>query len=421
MKNKIKISDSLIDRLSAIKNDSKAARLLLLLNERGTTLRLPANYVHLRKSGFISYMPANRAQEVNESGKWISKGRQECKPARLFSALRLVNLLSMSDLDVFARLLAKREEGAKVEESEKVARVYGIEHVKSFAVNYLSKSCMNDERISDAAARFYLYEAAGCSIIYIMSGPDLSARAVVWHGVLFGDARISVVDRMYYSHNYEAGLITEYARARGYYIRGGGSYSTAGELADVGMHAPDGSALMLSDIKKMRVHVKGLEEMNEFPYLDSFRYSCGDYLQPDMHGAEYEYTCTGGGRDTINQETCDNCNDVNPEGHNSSVIVSVGRSQSWCESCRDNNAIYADNRGEWIDSDCTDFTFVDTSAYRSHDVVVLCNGENAHVDDAFEYDGEFYHVDELAHVEFDGASYDIPQHIFEQINNLLNP
>lgn len=421
MKNRIEISDSLKDRLKAIKNDSKAARLLLLLNERGTSLKVPANYLHLRNSGFISYMPSNRPQEVNEHGKWLSKGRQETKPARIFSVLRVVNLLSMSDLDTFGRLLAKREEGAQVEESAKVARVYALEHVKAYAVNYLAKSCMNDEKISDAAARFYLYEAAGCSIIYIMCGTELSARAVVWHGVRFGQINISVVDRMYYSHNYEAGLLTEYARAKGYYIRGGAAYSTAGELGDVGLLAPDGGQVKISELIKMRVHVPNLDTLSEFPYLDSFRYSQGEYLQAVADGAEYEYTCTGGGRDAIERDVCDCCGDVNDQGHNSFVLITATRSASWCESCRDGGARYAENRSEYIDDDNTNFTFVGDDAYPACDVVELHNGDMCHVDDCFEYNGENYHNDDLARVEFDGDSYNIPQHIYDKINDLLIP
>ena len=69
MKNTLNLSDSLKNRLEAIKNESKAARLLLLLNERGTSMSLPVNFIHLRKSGFISFMPFNRRQEINEAGK----------------------------------------------------------------------------------------------------------------------------------------------------------------------------------------------------------------------------------------------------------------------------------------------------------------------------------------------------------------
>lgn len=419
MKNYLNLSDSFKNRLETIKNESKAARLLLLLSERGTCLKLPVNFVHLRKSGLISFMPSNRRQEINEAGKWVNKGRQETKPARLFSVLRIVNLLSMSEVDQFSRLLSKRDEAAKVLECVNVAEIYALKHVQNYGVNYLERSCMNDEKIGDAAARFRLYQAAKCSIIYIMANDELSARAVVWHGLSFDGLKISFVDRLYYSHNYEAGLLTEYARAKGYYIRGGAQYSSAGELEEVGAFAPDGSALYSSKIKGMRVFVEGLNNLGEYPYLDSFRYSAGEYLQPSSDGAEYEYTCTGGGRDEIARMSCDNCGD--PCQHVYSVLTSRRCYQSWCQDCRDNAATYAENRDEYICDNNQDYTFIDCDAHPSDEVVTLECGDLAHINDTFEWDGEFYLAEDSYNVDFDGSTYLVPAHIFNKINEILNP
>lgn len=168
------------------------------------------------------------------------------------------------------------------------------------------------------------------------------------------------------------------------------------------------------------------------PYLDgSFR---GVVVEIDSTGSEYlrvvdesdaEWLCnsTGGDPEEVAQgDPCEDCDERVSDGDG--YWVGAYEDRMVCESCRENNYTYAFTRlgrRRYIDND--DVVYVDsmddhyhTDYLSDNNIVCLENGDYAHVDNAVEVDGCWYHCDDDDIVQLVDGSYALVDDCVE-INN----
>jgi hypothetical protein len=139
------------------------------------------------------------------------------------------------------------------------------------------------------------------------------------------------------------------------------------------------------------------------PFLD------GDYKGVTRDGAnlvitrhDEEFMCsnTDGSADEVGGDDCSNCGERvrNGDGY----WVGSHEDEMVCESCRDNDYVYAyGRRGNQYYIHQNYAVYVDSQSEYFHesytddnDIVQLRNGEYEHTDDAVEIDGDYYHVDD---------------------------
>lgn len=239
-------------------------------------------FAYREREGLISYMPAGREQLTNGDGRWLRVGRQEIKPARWLRSMlapRLAQRFKDSDYAKFAEKFKAHELSGTIE-LEFVSFCDGYDSDNYYNGN--PESCMTNEPIEG----FYRCFPAKL-LVAKRKDEKFSGRAIVWEL----DSGETFMDRVYAAEPYIEQLFLEHAQKNGWLRK---TKQSSGNLSSV--TRPDGSVIT----GEMSVTAtESINNLDFYPYLDTFRWSAGKRIQNHDKDAEYVYECTGGNREEV--------------------------------------------------------------------------------------------------------------------------
>lgn len=324
---------------------------------------LEVNYLTLRNDGTISYLPKGKEHIVNEDGTWSRTGRQNGAPARIIKKLLTPNAIKLFKDSEFESLV--NEYKAECDRENKTFEIrdnYSIPDVYCMPLESnngtLGGSCMNGDR---AYLEIYEY-CPSVSILILTNGcGELAGRALVWKV----DKHTTFMDRIYVCQDHYYGLFLDYARDNGWIRKV--EYKTYSERD--WFEDKDGNRF------RRTIRINTGTDFDEYPYIDTFSYG-GDGFLTNCSGEDgviYEYNCTGGSRERLNQHYCEHT----------------------CEYC-DEDDVYYIERGRYSGS----YVHRDYTVYCESDHNNYFEGEVGNI--LFEYDGNYYRTDDDDFVEIDG-------------------
>jgi hypothetical protein len=253
---------------------------------------LPGNHFSYReKEGMISFMPRGRVQEFNFGDQWKRDGRQSIKPARWMKSMlrpRLARMINDSAFAQFNTILRHEELRQKL--TFKLVPVEEGYDSENFAEGAI-ESCMWDDPVAP------FYHAFKCkTVVAVGSDGVFRGRALIWPevepcGELF--PRFTLMDRIYSDCQEVELALEEHAESEGWW-RKEGQNSNPGPFI-----RPDGS------ISQARLTVRtnrDLDEIDYYPYLDTFAYGGEDWVSTDPEDHSYYYRNTDGSRDRVGGE-----------------------------------------------------------------------------------------------------------------------
>ena len=208
--------------------------------------------------------------------------------------------------------------------------------VAQFGESSLHGSCMKSEETSRNAADFYCNFAGAKIIIARDAEKNILGRAIVWENVMdenFKDVIVSVLDRIYYSHDFIVKIIRDYAQSIGIRLRKKHNDSKTGNLFVVLRDVPELniSEGLSYDCYTFKIKVPASKWHKQgAPYLDTFSTVC---LFEDGH----IYLTNGDYNDRDCFATC---------------RISTGYARKHCSVCPSCGLLYAPD--EPLCSYCTD-------------------------------------------------------------------
>lgn len=317
------------------------------------------NYLTLRDDGTISYLPKGKEHKVTDDGRWARDGRQNGRPANVIQKVltpKALKLFKPTDLEGFANrykaaCIASRKTFTLLP-SKEIPRIYNMDREEGGST--LSDSCMNGD-----GEYMKIYTECQWLQILTLTNPDglLSGRALVW---TIGDEVI--MDRIYCAKDEYFDLFLDYADKHGWVRKV--RYKSC---HDKSLFYKNGETF------EKRYEVQTATDFSLYPYIDTFTYGGDGWLSnvPDDH--EYEYTCTGGGREGGNRVYCARTQEM--VHRDDAVYISYGRF-----------------RGEYIHNDYSVYCETDSEYYWENDDLIT------------EIDGRFYRTDDddICYVESEG-------------------
>lgn len=391
----LKISTSFKEFLWSKYYDNKVARLILkgmdlqkydrTKNLKHLILKkdLDVNYLTLRDTGQISFLPKGKEHKVNENGDWSREGRQDGKPSRVIRKVFTNNALKLmkdTDFEDFANMYQARCNEDKVsfeiKPSNEIPDVYC--HELESENGTLGGSCMNGDR-RKSYVRFYTH--FDVEILCLFNGcNELAGRSLLWR---LPDGR-TFMDRIYTTKDSHYQLFVDYAKKQGdkwFWREHYKTYENKRDFVD---------ATGRQWCETLKVSPKGGRDMcfEYYPYIDTFTYGDDRTISNSCNGSQYEYNHTDGTRHgDIERIYCEisGC-DIDADD---SRYVDRGRYSGECVHY-DHTIVIDGDVWTTADEDRGDICEVNGTWYRTND------------GDICEVDGEYYHVDDCTYLDDDG-------------------
>lgn len=261
----------------------------------------------------------------NPEAPWFKENRQDIEPSTFIAYFKNLPDYSDEEKSYFANVICVN---GKVEvkmygRMEDIAEAYNGENYASYAQageSTLHTSCMRHDYLYGYVADFY-YHFAGAKIIIAKDAEGyILGRAILWENairMLHGTPiKLSVLDRVYYTHSFVMKMIYDYAEKIGVNLRKKRNDACTEKQfvlmnetealpdAQIGVNIQD---LRLSiRVPASKWHKKGA------PYIDTFKY----LNATDNGGLELSNTETG-----MNIAKCENIDGV------------ASQRQHYCPSC----------------------------------------------------------------------------------------
>jgi hypothetical protein len=419
----LKISTSFKEFLWSKYYDNKVARLLLkgidlqkydrTKNLRHLILKpdLDVNYLTLRDTGQISFLPKGKEHKLNENGDWSREGRQDGKPSRVIRKVFTNNALKMlkdSDFEDFANYYQARcledKVSFKVLGNEDIVKVY-CENLEDGGGS-LNGSCMNGD--ADYVS-FYEHFNVGILCLYNGAG-QLAGRSLLWY---LPDGR-TFMDRVYVTKDSHYNLFVDYAKKQGDKWFWRQYYKTY----DYKKSFTNAVGREWGESLYIRPTRGGEIECDYYPYIDTFTYGDDYKISNDCSGFEYEYNCTDGTRSGDGERYyCE----INGEYYHEDEIRYVERGryrgcyvheeyviyvsgEYWTQRDEENGDICEIN-GKWYETSSDDVCEVDGDWHLTDDCTYLeDDGEYVLSEDAVysERDDKSYRIDDCVETENEG-------------------
>jgi hypothetical protein len=187
------------------------------------------------------YFNPNFPDRNNPEAPWFSENRTDIEPSTFVGYFNNLPEYSQKDMDYFINSICV---GSKITVKlyDKMSDFYegylgeNYTGIAQFGVSSLHGSCMRDEGSSRNAADFY-HNFAGAKIIIAKDAEkNVLGRAIVWENVICMDsssweiATVSVLDRVYYSHDFIIKIIRDYAQSIGIALRRKNNDNSTGSM-----------------------------------------------------------------------------------------------------------------------------------------------------------------------------------------------
>jgi hypothetical protein len=400
MENQLIFSESFIDFLRKISDESKIARLILSCRRArndgfhylyNAALKMDeVNYITYRDNGLMSYMPADRQQEYNDDSTWKRDGRQEGKPARVMRRIFTKNALKClkdSDFEIFNNKYKSQYSTAdflfEVRPASDIPDVYCMRLMDGGSS--LNGSCMNGDRE-------YLSLYKECSALEIVTLKTeaglLAGRCLLWTLEYEGET-IKLADRFYVAEDHLYDAFLTYIETNKWWRKK--YYKTYNDKAQFIM--PNGENII------HKFTVQTATDFSYYPYIDTFSFGGEGFLTNDDDG-QYTYTQTDGTREggSIYDEIAD-------EWISEEDAVQIERGQRKHEWTHMNNTVDINGDTWWKDDD--EIRLINDEWYHQDDVVYCdvdgeeylledCvysehHGTHILISDAYKVAGDYYH------------------------------
>lgn len=362
MENQLIFSESFIDFLYKISNESKIARLILACRQArrdgfyylyNAALKMDeVNYITYRNNGLISYMSTDRPQGFNDDGTWSREGRQEGRPARIMRRIFTNNALKClkdSDFEIFNNKYKSQYSTDnflfEVRPASDIPDVYCMDRMSGGSS--LNGSCMNDDRA-------YLDIYKECSALEIVTLKNerglLAGRCLLWTLQYEGET-IKLADRFYVSEDHLYDAFLTYVELNKWWRKK--YYKTYNDKDQFIM--PNGEEII------HEFTVQTATEFSYYPYIDTFTYGGDGFLTNDDDG-QYTYAQTDGTREGGGiYDEISNCH-ISQED---AIQIECGqRRHEWTHIT---NTIEINGDIWWKDDDA--IRYVNGEAYHEDDVV----------------------------------------------------
>ena len=376
-------SESFVEFLYKIAPESKIARLIIACRRarndgfdflyKVVLKSDEVNYITYRNNGMISYMPADREQELNDDNTWKRDGRQESKPARVMRRLFTNNALKClkdSDFEIFNNKYKSQysTEGFTFEvlPAKDIMDVYCMDRMDGGAS--LNGSCMNGD-----SSYLEMYTQCSSLEIIVLKTTDgkLAGRALLWTLTHDGET-IKLADRFYVAedHLYDAFItyVEENKWWRKKYFK---TYDYKTQFI-----SPDKSEHMLT------FTINTPTCFDEYPYIDTFQYGGDGYLT-NKERQQYTYNQTDGTRDGDGVWDDIDERDIDPDD---AVTIDCGMYR--------NNTTHINNTVD-----------IDGSYWYKDDDDIRC------------IDGTWYHCDDVVYSDYDGDEYLAEDCVYSEYHN----
>ena len=220
----------------------------------------------------------------NPEAPWFSENRTDVEPSTFVGYFTNLPEYEQKDLDYFINAICINSR-VTVKIYDQMSDFYegylgeNYTGIAQFGESSLHGSCMRDEGSSRNAADFYRNFAGAKIIIAKDAEKNVLGRAIVWENVIcMDDSRwdittVSVLDRIYYSHDFIVKMIRDYAQSIGIALRKKSNDSTSSgkfvALKDIEelklvRDMAFNSGLLAVKVPATQWHKKGA------PYLDTF-------------------------------------------------------------------------------------------------------------------------------------------------------
>ena len=357
-------SESFIDFLGNISDESKIARLILSCRRArrdgfyylyNAVLKMDeVNYITYRNNGLMSYMPADRVQETNDDGSWKREGRQEGKPARVMRRIftkSALKCLKDSDFEIFNNKYKSQYSTSdftfEVLPASSIPDVYCMEQMSGGAS--LGNSCMNGDRD-------YLDIYKNCNkleIIVLKNAQGLLAgRALLWT-LEYEEKEIKLADRFYVAEDHMYDALLTYVESNKWWRKDSyKTYSYKQTFID-----GDGNNVITTFV------VETPTDFDLYPYIDTFSYGGEGWLtNSSERNHTYVYNQTDGYRE--GGGIYDEINECMISLEDS---ITIERGQRRGVTTHVDNTVVVDERVWWIKDD--DIRCINDKYYHSDDVV----------------------------------------------------
>ena len=224
----------------------------------------------------------------NPEAPWFSENRVDVEPSTFVGYFKHLPDYSEEDLDYFINAICVNSK-ISVKLYDKMSDFYeayigeNYSGIAQFGYSSLHNSCMKSEDASRNAADFYVNFAGAKIIIARDSEKNIVGRAIVWENVVHIDdesdseVTLSVLDRIYFTHDFIIKLIRDYAGKIGIVLRKKQNDHTSNDsfvvLNNIPEHNIEKNGDFLSYSLQIKVpatrwHKKGA------PFLDTFYAIC---------------------------------------------------------------------------------------------------------------------------------------------------
>jgi hypothetical protein len=413
---KIKFSDSFLQFLRDGFDRSNICKVLLenMMNLDVSKI----NYITNRYDEYISYMPSNKTQEINEDGSWIRKNRQQGKPSKIIRQLftdDLLKLVTDSDFEIFSNLyksINNKQGQFKIVNGDEIRLWYSEQRYKS-SQGTLNNSCM---RYDNCQKFFGLYtENPDIIKMLVLLDEDglLLGRALLWHT----KDNINLMDRIYGSDSTIQKFIM-WAYDNNYYIKKQNNNTVNSAFVNKEVEEKFNISIQLPNLNQ-----------NRFPYMDTFCFmDIGKTTltnDSSIYLDGYELRCTGGSLSKrVDDEEDDDYDDDTRCCYVSGRTIYINDNAVWiesiCEYVHEDYAVYCEASQEYIlERDSFECAFSGHYYDRDYGVeiiggsmvyendrhlVCLADGRYCHIDDSAvcDYDGERYYKKDVISIEVNG-------------------
>jgi hypothetical protein len=163
----------------------------------------------------------------NPEAAWFPENRTDIEPSTFIGYFKNLPAYNQEDMDYFISAICVNSK-VNVKLYDQMSDIYdaylgeNYTGIAQFGESSLHGSCMKSEDTSRNAADFY-YNFAGAKIIIVRdSEKSILGRAIVWEKVMDEnnpDVIVSVIDRIYFSHDFIIKIIRDYAKSIGIRFR----------------------------------------------------------------------------------------------------------------------------------------------------------------------------------------------------------